>query len=384
MRYGYRGLTLSALLLGLVSLACSNSGSSSSGGTSGGDKKGDGKSATTPAAEVKAGPPVEMNLLIWPDYIPPEPLADFEKANNARVRLTRYDSTEEMESKLAHTGADAQYDVVVMASHALPRMVRRGLVRPLDHAQLSNRKNLDTRFSGPNFDDGNKHAIPYQWGLVGIAYNKKKLPDLESSWSVVFDPKKVPGTFELLDELRDMMGVTLKYKGHSSNTAVPDEIRTARAALKEAKASSKCLGFKGGVGALEDVKSGSADLAVVWNGDAVKAIREDKEQKLAFTIPKEGSVIWVDVLVVPAKAPQAELAYKFINHLLTPETGAQVSMYTGYATPNAASQTKLPDEARNNTLVYPSQEVSLRLEHHRDLGDAAKIYDEVWTDVKSQ
>ena len=380
MNHTHRGLTLATALLGVFSLfACSNS--SSSGGTTG---KGEAKQGAGPTVEAKQGPPAEMNLLIWPDYIDEKILKDFETKNNARVRLTRYDSTEEMESKLAYAGADSQYDVVILASQVLPRMVRRGLVRPLDHSKLTNIRNLDTRFSGPNFDNGNKHAIPYQWGLVGILYNKKKLPELEPSWTVLFDPKKVPGTFELMDEQRDMLGVTLKYKGYSSNTTSTEEIQVARSVLKETKAHPKCLGFKGGVGAAEDVKAGSTDMAVVWNGDAQKAIREDKDQRLAFVIPKEGSVLWVDVMAIAAKAPNPDLAHRFVNHLLIPEVGAQLSMYTKYATPNAVAQTKLPDEDRNNTLVYPSQEVSLRLEHHRDIGDAAKVFDEVWTDVKSQ
>jgi spermidine/putrescine transport system substrate-binding protein len=374
MQHRYRPLLLLAILWGALSLtACSKDKPQAAGDA--GPNTG---SAPPSAADS------ELNLLIFPDYLDERIIREFEVQNKTRMRLTRYDSTEEMESKLAYAGGDGQYDVVIMANHVLPRMIRRGLVRELDHAALPNLKNLDTRFSGPSFDDGNKHGVPYQWGTVGIFYNKKKFPNLDSTWGVVLDPQKVVGTFELLDELRDMLGVVLKFKGFSSNTTKPEEIREAGRVIKDVKEHKKCLGFKGGVGAIEDVKGGSVDMAVVWNGDAQKAIAADKEQRLGFVVPKEGSAIWVDVMTITKKAPHPELAHKFINHLLTPDAGAQLSMYTKYASPNAAAQAKLPEEDRTNELIYPPKEVSERLEHHRDIGEAAKVFDEVWTNVKSQ
>jgi spermidine/putrescine transport system substrate-binding protein len=88
-------------------------------------------------------------------------------------------------------------------------------------------------------------------------------------------------------------------------------------------------------------------------------------------------------MTIPTKAPHPELAHKFINFMLTPDAGAQLSLLTKYATPNSAAQAELPVEDRTNPLIYPTGEVSDRLEYHRDLGEAAKIYDEVWTAVKS-
>jgi spermidine/putrescine transport system substrate-binding protein len=376
MQYRNRPLMLLALLLGVFSLtACSKA---SSGGKPEPDK------ASPSASPPPAAGASELNLLIFPDYIDEKIVQNFESENHTRVRLTKYDSTEEMESKLAYAGADSQYDVVIMASQVLARMVRRGLIRDLDHAQIPNLKNLEPRFSGPTFDDGNKHGAPYQWGTVGIVYNKKKLPNLDLSWSVVLDPKKIAGTFLLLDEMRDMLGAVLKYKGFSSNTNSADEIREAGKVITSVKSNPKCLGFKGGAGALEDVRAGSVEMAIVWNGDAQKYVAEDKEHRLAFMIPKEGSVIWVDAMTITAKAPHPELAHKFINYVLSPEAGAMLSTYTKYASPNVAAQAKLPTEDRTNPLIYPSKEVAEHLEHHRDLGDAAKTFDEGWTAVKSR
>lgn len=370
-----RRVVLLAILAGLSGLAgCKND--PPSGATAGSTPK----PASTPPPSAE---PTDVSLLIFPEYIDEKSIKDFEKANNARLRITLYDSTEEMESKLAYAGADSQYDVVVMASQVLGRMQRRGLIRPLDHAQIPNLKNLEERFSGANFDDGNKYAVPYQWGTVGIMYNKKKFPNIEPTWGLVLDPKKVAGTFALIDEMRDMLGVVLKYKGYSSNTAKPEEVREAGKIIADIKKHPKCVGFKAGIGATQEVKGGSVDMAVVWNGNAYQSVRQDREG-LGLVIPKEGSIIWTDTMTISAKAPHPELAHKFINHMLSPEAGSQLSAMTKYATPNKAAQAMLPAEDRTDAIIYPSADTMKTLENHRDVGEAVKVYDEVWTDVKSR
>jgi spermidine/putrescine transport system substrate-binding protein len=254
----------------------------------------------------------------------------------------------------------------------------------LDHSKIPNLKNLEARFTGPAFDDGNKYSVPYQWGTVGLLYDKKKLARLDPTWGALLDPKKIQGTFVLMDEMRDMLGVALKFKGYSSNTTSAEEIRQAGRALQDAKAHAKCLGFKGGIGAVQDVKDGSAEMAIVWNGDAQKAMLEDKDGRLAYIIPKEGSIIWIDVLLLMRRAPQPELAYKFINFVLAPEVGARISAFTKQATPNAVARAQLPEEDRKNPAIYPPDEIAKSLEHHKDVGDTLKVFDEVWTSVKAR
>ncbi|AKT37057.1 polyamine ABC transporter substrate-binding protein [Chondromyces crocatus] len=368
-----------AAVAGLVSLSvlagCSNKSKEETRAPS--DTAAAGSTAT---ASAKA--PTEVSLLIFAEYIEDKMVTDFEKSADVRLRITTYESSEEMETKLSYGGADSQYDVVVAASWATPRLVRKNLLRPLDHSKIPNLKNLDTQFSGPNFDEGNKYVAPYQWGTVGLMYDKKKLPNFEPSWGAILDPKKVAGTFILLDEMRDMLGVTLKYKGYSTNTTNPAEVREAGKVLQEAKANSKCLGFKGGVGAVQDVKSGSADIAVVWNGDALKEVNEDKD-RLAFVTPNEGGVMWIDAMMMTRRAPNAEGGYKFINFILEPEVGARLSAFTQYATPNAAAKAHVPQEDQQNPAMYPPAALLPRLEYHRDLGENVKLFDETWTAVKA-
>jgi spermidine/putrescine transport system substrate-binding protein len=123
-------------------------------------------------------------------------------------------------------------------------------------------------------------------------------------------------------------------------------------------------------------------MTAAYNGDAVRAIREDPE--LTYFVPREGSEIWIDNLVIPAAAPHADLAEKFVNFLLEPDIAARVANFNGYGTTNRESMPLIKPEDRNNPAIYPSPEIMSRLELVRDLGAATTLYDELWTEVKGE
>lgn len=93
---------------------------------------------------AKADQPT-LNLFIWSDYISESIIDGFELQCNCKVVETDYESNAEMEAKL-RAGGDSQYDVVVPSSYYVPEMVDEGLLQPVDHAALTNFKNLAARF----------------------------------------------------------------------------------------------------------------------------------------------------------------------------------------------------------------------------------------------
>ncbi|MBI4816372.1 MAG: spermidine/putrescine ABC transporter substrate-binding protein [Deltaproteobacteria bacterium] len=326
----------------------------------------------------------ELRLYTFPEYLDPEIVEDFERKTSSKVRISYYESTEEMLAKLQHADGSAQYDLVVVSQQTVPIMVRLGLLRKLDQAQIPNLNNLAPRFRTLATDPGNLYSVAYQWGTVGIIYDKKKHPAIDSSWGLLFDEKKRLGTFLMIDEMRDQMGVALAYLGHSINSTSAEEVKKAGELVLAAKQSSQSLGFEGGVGAKNRVAGGLADMAVVWNGDAIKAMSEDAEGRLGFVIPKEGSVAWADVMVVTGKGPNPSASYAFVNHLLEAKTGARLSNFNKFATPNAASMSFINPQDAANKALYPPEEEVAKLQHLRDLGDASRLYDEVWTAVKAR
>jgi spermidine/putrescine transport system substrate-binding protein len=196
----------------------------------------------------------------------------------------------------------------------------------------------------------------------------------------MFDPSKKIGSFLMMDDVRACLGAVLKYKGFSVNSTDKSQLRAARETLLKAKEHS--LGFEGGVGGKNKVLAKVAKMAMVYNGDAVRGMKDDPDTY--FFIPKEGSEIWLDVMAIPAKAPNRDMAEKFINYILDAKVGARLSNFNQYATPNKAALEFIAPEDLKNTAIYPSEETMKKLEFVKDLGAKNAWYDELWTSIKSK
>ena len=325
----------------------------------------------------------ELRIFIWSEYMDEENMPKaFTEKFGIPVRLDIYESNEEMVAKL-QAGGVSQYDIIVPSAYIMPVLIHEKLIQPLDHAQIPNLNNLSEHFRNTAFDPGNKYSVGWQWGTVGLMYAPDKIPNFENTWAMLFNDKSEIGPFWLIDSVREQMGIALLYLGYDYNSTDPKELKAASDLLAATKKYSSCLGFKGGVGGKNDVVAGTAVAAVVYNGDAVQGILNNPDKKLAFTIPKEGSEIWIDSMCIPAKAPHVEAAHKWINWVLDPEVNAGLSNYNHYATPCEAAKPFLEKADLENPGIYPDEATMKVLHYTKDLGKDNRIMDEAWTRAKS-
>ncbi len=323
--------------------------------------------------------PLTLNLFIWSEYLDPQVVTEFERASHCKVNIDLYEESESMLAKVQN-GGTALYDVVVVSDNMVPAMTKQNLLAPLRHTNLPNLKNLEARFLSPAYDPENRFTAAYQWGTMGILYRQVEGKAAPDSWGVFFDPQQQAGSFLLLDSMRDTLSAALKFKGYSVNSVEPKQLREVRDLLVETK--KRCVGFDGSVGVKNKILGKTAQAGIVYSGEGVRAALENKA--LAYVVPREGSIVWVDSLVVLAQARQRDLAEQFINYLLDPKVGARISRFTQFSTPNRASRELLSPEERANEAVYPSAETMRRLEFLHDLGSRSRLYDEVWTQVKGR
>lgn len=320
----------------------------------------------------------KLNLFIWSEYIDPQIVKDFESKNACKVTIDVYEDAESMLAKI-QGGGDALYDLVVPPDYMVSVMTHLNLLAPLRHRNIPNLTNLDAKFASPPFDPGNKFTAAYQWGTVGL-YVRDAGKGIDPGWGVIFDSAKQPGPIVLIDSVRDMFSAALKYKGHSLNSVNPKELLEARDLILDAK--KRCLSFEGSVAGENKVLGKLAAAAIVYSGEGARGMAEDKQTR--YLIPREGSQIWLDNLAVLARAPHRELAEKFINYILDSKTGARLSNFTRFATPNRASRPFIRPELLNNPAIYPTPETMARLEFLEDLGGKTRLYDELWTQIKAQ
>lgn len=321
----------------------------------------------------------KLNVYIWSEYIDPKIIEQFSKEFDCAVTVDLYEDNESMMAKL-QGGGTSLYDIVVPSDYIIPALIKNSLLAPLRKENIPNIKNVDPQFASREYDAGNKYTEPYQWGTVGLYVRTRPGEKIDDTWGLIFDAKKSIGSFLIIDDARAAIGAALKYKGYSLNSTDKKQLKEARDLLIEAKKRS--LGFEGGVGIKNKVLAKVCRVGMVYNGDAVRGTKEDKDTY--YFVPREGTEIWLDNLAIPAKAPNRDLAEKFINYILDAKVGAQLSNFNQYPTPNLAAKEFITPTDLKNTAIYPSAEQMKTLEFVKDLGSKTGWYDELWTSIKSK
>jgi spermidine/putrescine-binding protein len=327
--------------------------------------------AAPPAGSAELGPiEGKLNIYNWSDYIAPGVVPEFEREFGVSVSYDTYESSEEMVAKL-EAGATG-YDLVVPTTYAVTALLASGLLAPLSRRYLPNLANLSPIFRGQAHDPTDAFTVPWLWGITGIAWRTDLIPGAPDSWGVFLDARN-RSRMTMLDDERDVIGAFLRYRGRSLNSTDPGELEVAGRDAVAAKANLKAYLSAPVKGQLI---AGDVWLAQLWNGDALQARKE--QPALEWVLPREGSTLWIDSLVLPRRAPHPRAAHEFMNYILRPEVGAAISAATGYGTPNRAALPLLADP-----IPFPSRTELARLEIQKDLGRASALWDEVWTRIKS-
>ncbi|NLW23351.1 MAG: ABC transporter substrate-binding protein [Tissierellia bacterium] len=317
-----------------------------------------------------------LNVYNWGDYIDPDVIRDFEEEFNVKVNYNTFATNEDMYVSIKKGGAS--YDVAFPSDYMIERMINEGLLEKIDKEKITNLKHIDDSFLNLEFDPNNDYSVPYMWGTVGIVYNKKMVDDVVDSWDILWN-EKYSGQILMLDSQRDSIAVALKKLGYSLNSRDMKELEEAKNELIK----QKPLVYAYVGDEVKDLMVGEeAALAVVWSGDAVAMIREN--ENLDYVIPKEGSNLWFDNMVIPKTCKNKELAHEFINFMQRPEIAARNTEYIGYSTPNYKAIELLPDYIVNSRVAYPTEEDIKDLEIFKDIKDFLKVYDEIWLEIKAQ
>lgn len=315
----------------------------------------------------------------WGDYVDPDTLKQFEEETGIRVVMDEFDTNESMYPLVA-AGAE-HYDVICPSDYMIQKMIHNDLLQPLDYSQLPNaRQYVGKQFwtQSESFDPGNRYAVPYCWGTVGIVYNRTMVDEPVDSWSILWN-EKYKNEIIMQDSPRDSFMVALKRLGYSLNTTDPQQIKEARDMLIAQKPLVQAYG-------IDDVKdklvSGEAAMGVVFSGEALRMILENRD--LEYVIPKEGTNLWIDSWVIPKNAEHVENAHKFIDFMSRPDIALKNFEYLTYSTPNTAVPAMEEDEDyKDNPVVFPPEEAYAGQETYKYLGEEGdERYNDEWIQVK--
>jgi putrescine transport system substrate-binding protein len=304
-----------------------------------------------------------LNIYNWADYIGPDTIADFEAEYGIRVNYDVFDATAVVEARLL--AGKTGYDVVLQALRYSSRLMKVGAFQPLDRDRLTLWGNLDPWVLGvmATADPGNRYGVPYMWGTTGFAYNVdmvlERMPDAPvDSAAMLFDPA-IASRFadcgiSMLDGGTSVIPLVMLYLGHDPHSMDPAHLAEAEAVLKSVRPYVR---YFSSAKLLNDLPNGEICIAMSWSGDYAQAQARAQEAgveiRLAYTVPREGTVLWFDSLVIPADAPHPGNAHLFLNFLMRPEVIAPISELTGYANANLAALPLLDPKVANDPAAYP-------------------------------
>lgn len=330
----------------------------------------------------------ELRFFNWSDYIDPTILEDFEKEYGVKVVLDLFSTNEEMIAKVR--AGNSGYDIVVPSDYAVETMWRENLLAKLDKSLLPNLTHIDPGLLDKYFDAGNTYSVPYMYGISGIAYNKQSFPNGVDSWAALFDPAQIEayrGQFSMLDDERETPGAALKYLGKSLNDTSPESLKQAEELLK---AQKEYIAAYNSDDVNRKLASGEYVIAHAWSGMAMQARNGLGEEfsgnpDIAFVMPKEGGMIWMDNLAILADSPNAYTAHVFFDFLMRPEIAARNAEYIGYLTPNTDGAAMLPDEVKAlyDEGFAPNEEMYGRLEW-AVRNETNSAFTDLWTAVKGE
>lgn len=374
-----------SLLLILLLAACG-------GGPGGGpaaEPEESGDSSTDANGEVQLAE--ELSVYNWSDYIDEEVITQYEDTYGVDIIYDTFASNEDLLAKL-QAGAEG-YDVIFPSDYMVAIMIDLGLLSTIDTADLPNFANIDPQFVGAPFDPNNNYCVPYQWGTTGIGYHadneffQENPPD---SWAYLFEPEMLEqyadGGINVLNDPRELPGSALIYLGYDPNTTNPDELNEARDLILAAKPYWKTFNSEDYDNTL--LIPGEVTLTQGWSGDVANAYwntydDETEDGEWYYTIPQEGAVKWLDNICITATTERYETALHFMNYMLEAEVAAAVTNFTYYASPNLAAQEYILEDILADESIFPPQDVQDKLVWLTEVGEAAFLYDELWTAVKA-
>lgn len=271
-----------------------------------------------------------LHVYNWGEYTGENIISGFEELTGAKVIMDNFDSNEQMYIKVANGDA---YDVLVPSDYMIQRMMQEKMLQKLEpETRKECLGELADAIKGLPYDSKNEYSIPYFWGTVGIVYDKTKVSeeDLEKDGWDIFLDQKFKGDIYLYDSERDSFMMALKALGYSMNTTSQDELNDAYNWLIQCVQTMDPEIVTDEI--IDNMAQARKALGLIYSGDAAYVMSEN--ENMGFYMPKSGTNLWSDAMVIPKNAKNPKLANEFIRYITSYDAAMDNSSYVGYTSPN--------------------------------------------------
>lgn len=319
----------------------------------------------------------EVNLAIWGSYLAPETIEKFQKETGIKLNVSNYTSNEELLAKVQ--AGSGGIDVAVPSDYMVQIMAKLDLLEPLDLSKITNRELFDPAWMDQPFDPDNKYSLPYAWSTAGIAVNRDLFKGEIKDWKDVFENPELKGRYSLLDDVREVMAMALKYHGASVNSVDPKDLEKAKEFLLKIKPGVKM--FRSDT--VEPLLNKEVAVAHAYSSDALMAASQS-QGNIEYILPASGGTKAMDNLVIFKGGKNKENAYALVNFLSSKEANLAFVVRSRVGPVLKTTKDLLPEELKKDKSLFPSAQALSKFENIHDLGADTKLYDAIWTSVKSE
>lgn len=320
-----------------------------------------------------------VTVLNYGKYFDPKMIDQFEEETGITVKYEEYESPEEMYAK--YKAGSIHYDVACTSDYIIQKLIQEGETLDINFDNIPEYSNIDQKYIDycKNFDTETRYTLPYFFGTVGILYNTTMVDPAETdSWKILWD-EKYSGQIIMENSVRDTYMVAQKLLGTTCNTTDLDTLDRCLDLLLEQKPLVQAYLTDE---TADQMAIGNAALAEVYSGEAAYA--ESMNDDLAFSVPKEGSNMWVDAWFIPKTCRNKKNAETFLNYLCRADVAMANFDYVYYATPNKAVFEQLDEDVQNDETIFPSAETLDNCEFFQPLDEiTTNYYTELWEALKS-
>jgi spermidine/putrescine transport system substrate-binding protein len=320
-----------------------------------------------------------LNFANWIGYI------DVDESGNKHPTLDKFtkeqgttvnyveaiDGNEEFYAKIQgqlSSGLPTDWDLIVVTDWMVARLVRLGWLEEIDKSQTPNfPANLLDNYLARSFDPDTKFAAPWQSGMTGLGFDKKKTGDLDTLDILFADTYK--GKVTYLTEMRDTVGLSAIRLGSDPGTLTQEQFDAALAEVDKAVKAGIVRQVVGN-SYVDVMASGDAVLAMAWSGDVLTLLVPDQKptQDFQWVLPKEGGMLWTDNMCIPKGAKNKTQAVSFINFYYDPTNAATIEAYVNYVCPVKGAKDemlKIDKDIADNPLIFPPADILARLKQFR-------------------
>ncbi len=315
-----------------------------------------------------------LNVFSWATYIDDNTIARFTQETGIRVNYSTFLTNEEMLIKMQ--SPDNGFDVILASDYALNMLRKDGKLMALDKDLLPNYANLDPAFLSKYYDENNEYTVPYTAGTPLIVYNPAFVDIEITGYESLWDPA-LKDSIVVIDDARNIIGITLKTLGYSFNTTDEAQLQEAREKLALLRPNIRAFNYDT---PHNDLISGDAIVGYMFTPFVLLAM--DGNPELEVVYPQEGMGFGIDSLVISADAPHPANAHKLLNFLLDAEVAGNTAAMQYYLSPVEAAYPFIPEYLRDNPAINIPEEILGETEFIMDLGEYESRYQEIWAEFK--